>query len=140
MNEIEDKWRLRAVELGPRELGTRLWREFQEALLCLGEGDQESVEAWLEEKETQFIARYEGVEAKGHSQTSKDLSKRAQAAQSLFLEGVESWLEAFVALREKEAHQVILEKAEWGQRLLIAVQMLKKEESDSGVALEVWGF
>lgn len=140
MNEIEDKWRARAAELRPKELGTRLWREFQEAMVCFGEGDEDSVEAWLEEKETQFIATYEGFESKGHSQASKDLSKLARAAQSLFLEGVESWLEAFGALREKESPQTILEKAEWGQRLLIAVQMLKKEESDSGVALELWGF
>ena len=140
MNDVEEKWRLNASRLTSKQIGTRLWNEFKDALSCLQEGDDESVEAWVDETEVRFIASYEKFEADGFSNPSPDLDNRARAAQTLLLEGVESWLAAFEALRESAPRDVILSKAEWGQRLLIAVQHLKKEEPAPVASLEIWGF
>lgn len=140
MNDVEEKWRREAARLKERQYGTRLWREFEEAMNCLAEGDSESVEAWVDETEAQFLASYEKFEAEGLSEPSKELTNRARAAQTLLLEGIESWLAAFEALRSDSPDESIREKAEWGQRLLIAVQLLKKEEPIPVASVEIWGF
>ena len=140
MNEVEDKWRTRACCLSEKQFGTRLWRDFEDAIRCLAEGDTESVDAWVDETEAQFIASYEKFEARGYGRPSDELDNRARAAQALLLEGVESWLAAFEAFREGAEQEAIVEKAEWGQRLLIAVQHLKKEEPAPVKSVEVWGF
>lgn len=137
---MEEKWRKRAQGLSVAQFGTRLWREFEDALRCVAEGDFESVEAWVEETEAQFIAAYEKFEAQGYDDPWQRLDNRARAAQSLLWEGVEHWLAAFEALREQKAPTEVSQKAEWGQRLLIAVQHLKKEESAPVASVEIWGF
>ena len=135
-----DDWRERADTLTEKQYGTRLWRDFQDALECLRIGDRDSVEAWVEETEPQFIKTYEKFEKAGHGEERPGLSERAQAAQVLLMEGVELWLEALNGLREGERESDILANAEHGQRLLIVVQIIKKETPDPQNLIEAWGF
>ena len=107
-----DCWRERADSLTEKQYGTRLWRDFQDAVECLRAGDRDSVEAWVEETEPQFIKTYEKFENAGHGEHRPGLSDRAQAAQVLLMEGVELWLEALNGLREGESESEILAKAD----------------------------
>ena len=67
MNDVEEKWRLNASRLTSKQIGTRLWNEFKDALSCLQEGDDESVEAWVDETEARFIASAESSDRLGTS-------------------------------------------------------------------------
>jgi hypothetical protein len=127
---IEDLWRARAGSLGYSELNTTLWNDLHRALDAAEKGKSQVVSRWLELVEQKMIAKWESYE---HSEIlDEEITSESVAGHRLLCDGVENWLCALSELRYGLAvgnvnRTSVLQNAECGQRLLVALEVIQKE-------------
>lgn len=130
---IESQWRERAATLGLAQLETPLWTDLGLALEAVSAGRKQAVLRWVDLAEESFISVWEGYES--GDVLESEITAESVLGHTLLSEGIENWLDALALLRDglecgTIERDEILELAESGQRLLIAVQLFEEESTD----------
>jgi hypothetical protein len=125
---LEERWRLRARTLPPKQWQTDAWFDLVEGVQMRDEGDLESIREWYREA----LRSFEKLSLRCRQAEAPPAVPKCEAdlAQLFLQQGAEDWLEALKMLRAARPAQEVLAKAEQGQRLLIAVQMLEATALD----------
>lgn len=118
---LEQRWRLRASTLRPRQWQTDTWYDLVEAVEMRDEGDLEGIREWFQET----LRTFERLLARCQEQAQSPPNNEADLAQLFLHEGAEAWLRALTMLRAAQPAEVVLDQAQQGQRLLITVQILE---------------
>lgn len=121
---VEERWRSRLLNLAPRQWQTDTWHDLCEALDLIEEGDTESAKDWIDETRSRFEPAF--LAAQDRSSDYGLVLSEAELSERFLREGVRDWWRALDLLEQGAPAEVILQKAETGQRLLIGVQMLEQ--------------
>lgn len=136
---LESKLRGRAAGLGLVQLDSEHWNDLHLALDAAAAGRQAAVLRWIDVVEETFLKSWDSYEQS--SVLESEVTRESVVGHLLFLEGVEGWLEALAQFRDsvhRPDRSAILSRAEQGQRLLIAVQELSREEDVTTRFLAAW--
>ncbi len=128
---LEARWRARAAGLGTAQLDSGTWSDLHLALEAVRDGEHHLVEPWLEETEEAFLSAWESYERS--DVLDSEITSESVLGHHLLLEGIEYWMAALVEFRDNihdVDHTRVMELAEMGQRLLIAVQLMEEETQD----------
>lgn len=126
---LEDHWRRTAAELTATELNSGTWRELHRAFQAESVGRCDLVLRWLEQTEATIMTAWEGYDAT--TVLEEEVTAESALGHQLLREGAELWLDALGILRDslgQSDREAILERAEEGQRLLIALGKVQLEQ------------
>ncbi len=126
---LESRWRRAAAELTISELNSGTWRDLHRAFQAEALGRRDLVERWLDQTEATILAAWEGYETT--TVLDEEVTLESVLGHHLLREGAEYWLEALGLLRESLGQidrEAVLELAEEGQRLLVALGKVKLED------------
>lgn len=130
VDTVEARWRVRSGLLSDEELDTDLWYDLYDAVEALEEGDRESTLAWSQEVFTQFMGVWQDYES-NTPVFDEEITQESILGHKFLKEGLAFWLEALQELQSVSPDlDQVWEKAENGQRLLVAVQILEEELSN----------
>ena len=125
---VELVWRQKASSLQAEQLHSTTWDDLHKALEATTHSPA-LVEAWVDWAEGQFLSLWESYEA--GDVLCKEVTIESILGHEFLAEGVEEWLTALAQLRESldgpVDHASILQRAEAGQRLLMALQVIEQE-------------
>lgn len=130
---LEATWRERADSLAPSQLEGSLWSDLHKALKAACEGRCSLAARWVDSVEEHFLAIWDSYEESDIWES--EITSESVLGHRLLQEGVEAWLSALCTFRTaldrgRIVPQAVLEDAEIGQRLLIAVQLREAETQD----------
>jgi hypothetical protein len=119
---LEERWRLRASTLRSPQWQTDTWHDLVESLQLRDQGDLPAIREWYRET----LSSFEGLAAHCQRQDIPAVPTcESQVAQSFLRDGAAAWLEALRMLATNQPAEVVLQRAEHGQRLLVSVQLLE---------------
>lgn len=133
---LEARWREIAEELTAEELESGLWRDLSRAFQAEAMGRCDLVVRWLDESEATILKAWEGYEAL--TVLHEEVTAESVLAHHLLCEGAECWLDALELFRcglGQSDRLAILELAEQGQRLLVALGKVKLQEEEISARL-----
>lgn len=122
---LETTYRERAAALLDEELDTELWVDLHDAVDLAMAGDFDSALDWLEETQARFQSVWNSYET-NTCVYEDEITAESVIGHSLLKEGVGHWLAALELLGEGDLEEVLV-RAEFGQRLLVLVQILEEE-------------
>lgn len=119
---LEELWRLRIGTLRPRQWQTDAWHDLVEALQLRDEGDLESMREWYRDT----LRAFEQLVARCQQQEASPalITCESELAELFLRQGAEAWLDGLSWLAAMRPAAEVLRRAEEGQRLMVAVQML----------------
>ena len=129
---LEDRWRRTAADLTMEELNSGTWRDLHRAFQAEAAGRHDLVVRWLEQTEATILAAWEGYDAT--TVLEDEVTAESVLGHQLLREGAESWLDALEMLREglgQSDREAVLERAEEGQRLLVALGKVQQDQECS---------
>lgn len=131
---LESIWRERADRLTISQLDGRLWRDLHKAIEAASSGRTGAAARWVDAVEEHFLNIWDGYE--DSDIWASEITAESVLGHLLLREGVEAWLSALchfrTGLKKGQLDQcLVLEEAEFGQRLLVAVQLREAESRDS---------
>jgi hypothetical protein len=129
---LEDRWRSRAEALPTTQLQSTLWSDLHRALEAFESGRRQVVSRWIELVEQKLLNQWEDYE--DLDLLEEEITVESIAGHHILCDGVEGWLCALTELRYGLAtghlnRQGVLESAEMGQRLLVALEVIQKESA-----------
>lgn len=124
----EAHWRLKAQSLRPEQLSSTTWNDLHKALDAAAHSPA-LVEAWISHVEGEFLAQWDSYESS--DVLPQEVTSESILGHEFLSQGLEEWLSALAELRDSLDTQVdrasVLARAEAGQRLLVAVQVIEEE-------------
>ncbi len=129
---LEEVWRERAAALEPERLVTESWLGLKTAVETARAGHGHAVIHWIDRMEALCLQTWNDYQSLKLLQ--EEITRESVLGHLFLQEGLEHWLEALATLREYCAmpkvavEQKVWEKAEEGQRLLLALQMVEVEQ------------
>lgn len=125
---VEKRWREKARNLTTEQLRSTNFDDLHKALDA-AEHSPDLVEDWIDHTEVELLALWESYESSDVLAT--EVTIESILGHEFLSAGLEEWLTALAELRESLQGQLhrasILARAEAGQRLLVAIQVIEEE-------------
>jgi len=125
---VEKRWREKAQNLRPEQLRSTTFDDLHKALDAASHSPA-LVEAWIDLTEAELLSLWDGYEA--GDVLPSEVTIESMLGHEFLSEGLEEWLTALAELRDCLGGELdraaILARAEAGQRLLVAVQVIEQE-------------